>query len=194
ATSLTATFLPVVLAQALLSVVAALCSYLLLYRLTGRRVFACLIASCISINLYILAWERSVRYETLSYTWLVLVFLCFERFMRRPRLVLGLLLGVLVFCALMIRPSNLFLPFVLFGLALLRLRGGGELGGLWARLGTWRELGRRGGQTLLPLLAAGAVTAVLLLGYMTLNGQVNRFFGLSYAHNVTLLGKVLEYE
>src|SRR5262249_2169617 len=77
---------------------------------------------------------------------------------------------------------------------LLRLLCRGELRGLWARLGTWRELGRRGGQTLLPLLAAGAVTAVLLLGYMTLNGQVNRFFGLSYAHNVTLLGKVLEYE
>src|SRR5262245_28686811 len=104
-----ATFPPVVLAQALLSVLGVLGVYLLVFRITSRRLFACIIACYLSINLYLLAWERSVLSELLSATWLVLVFVSFERVVRRPGLGRGLLLGVLLFGAVMIRPDNLFL-------------------------------------------------------------------------------------
>src|SRR5262249_36786139 len=209
----TATFQPVVLSQALVAIIASLAVYALVFRLTGRRLFACVLASYLSINLYMLAWERSALTETLSYTWLIVVFLCFERFVRRPGLGGGLLLGALIFWAVMIRPSNLFLPVLLFGLLLLRL--------LWTGLGLRRGASRpahvreydvgpreeqerrevqwgeeqrgRRRQQWLPLLAGSSLTGALLLGYMALNGTLNGFFGLSYAHNVTLLGKVIEY-
>src|SRR5262249_61835321 len=77
-----ALFLPVVLAQALLGVVALLGVYLLVFRLTARRLFACLVASYLSINLYVLAWVRGVLSETLSATGVVLVFLGFGRSVR----------------------------------------------------------------------------------------------------------------
>src|SRR5262249_6479217 len=157
---------PVVLAQALLSLVASLGCYLLVYRLTSRRLIACLVASYLSVNLYLLAWERSVLSELLSATWLVLVFVGFERFVRQPRLWRGLLLGVLLCGAVMIRPANLFLPLVLLGLVLLRL--------LWVR-----ELRRQWRGQWLPLVAAGVTLAALLLGYMTVNAARNDFFGLS---------------
>src|SRR5262245_49590738 len=90
-TSCANAFLPVVAAQALLSVLGVLAVYLLVYRLTSRRLFACIIACYLSVNLYLLAWERSVLSELLSTTWLVLVFLSFERFVRRQGLWRGLL-------------------------------------------------------------------------------------------------------
>jgi hypothetical protein len=77
----------------------------------------------------------------------------------------------------MVHPSNIFLPFLLLGLVLLRLLWTRQLHGQW-----------------LSVAAAGAIPATLLIAYVALNDAHNGIEDLSYAPNVTLLGKVLEYD
>src|SRR5262249_22779245 len=136
-------------------------------------------------------------------------------FVRRPeRLGGGLLLGGLVGGAVVMRAAQLFVAVLLLGVGLLRVVGGSVRGqGVQGRGGEQGEQGGEGGRgggggagggggggggqgagrQWLALALAGVSGGTLLLGYMALNAQRNDYFGLSYAGNVALLGKVLEY-
>ena len=168
---------PVVAAQAALALLVTLGMYVLIYRITRRRVTACVVAALLAFNLFVLSWERAILSEFLSYASLVAVFLCFERFVRGPRPRTAVVLGLVFFAAIMVRPFNIYLPPLLLGLCALRL--------LWTR--RWRQQWR-------PLLLTGAVVASMLLGYMSVNAVANDFFGLTWEQNVTLLGKLMEYK
>lgn len=82
----------VVGAQAFLAILAVFECYLLAFRLTHRQWLACLAASAIGINLYIVSWERTIMTEALSWWSLITLFLCYERFIHHPRLRWGGLL------------------------------------------------------------------------------------------------------
>ncbi|HEX6122878.1 MAG TPA: glycosyltransferase family 2 protein, partial [Ktedonobacterales bacterium] len=162
--------------QALLLLAATLTCYGLVYHLTRRRAAACVAAVLICANLYIVSWERTILTELLSFWSIVTVFYCFERFVRRPGLAWGIPLTIMLIVSPLIRPFNVYLPVLLLGLLLLRA--------IWLRRlrASWK-----------PVALAGALVAVCLLGYMQLNAVQNGFFGLSWDHNVTTMGKVMEY-
>lgn len=166
----------VVFAQALISLLAVLECYVLAFRLSHRQYVACLVASAIGINLYILSWERNIASEALSWWALITLFLCYERFMRCPRLAWGIIVGVVSLAAIMIRPFNIFIPFLLLVMALLRAWRSGEYRFYWKGAGI-----------------SAVLLGVCLLSYMGLNASVNGFFGLTDDPNATLLGKVMEY-
>ena len=168
---------PVLLAQAALAMLVTLGLYVLIYRLTRRRVIAGVVAALLALNLYVVSWERAVLSEFLSYASIVAVFLCYERFVRVPRTRTAVGLGLALFAAIMVRPFNIYLPLLLLGLFALRL--------LWLK--RWRAQWR-------PLVVAGAVVFSTLLGYLLINTATNDFFGLTWEQNVTLLGKVMEYK
>jgi uncharacterized protein (TIGR03382 family) len=130
----------------------------------------------VATNLYILDWERVMMTELLSFWALVTLFLCFERFVRQPKLELAVVLAVVAFVAVMIRPFNLYLPVLLLGAAL-----------AWS---FWVTEGRRYWK---PVLLSAALFSLGIGGYMVANARVNGVFGLSWITNIDLFGKVLEY-
>ncbi len=165
-----------VVGQAVISVLAVLECYLLAFFLTRRRWVACFVASAIALNVYILGWERTIMAEGLSWWSLITLFLCYERFMRSPGIGWGSAVAVVGFAAIMIHPFNLFFPFLLLVLALLRAWWRREFRLYWK--GT---------------SVAAALLCVCLLGYMGLNASFNGLFGVSYDPYVTLFGKIMEY-
>jgi glycosyltransferase involved in cell wall biosynthesis/putative flippase GtrA len=166
----------VVAAQAVISLLAVLECYVLAFRLSHRRWVACLVASAIGVNLYLLSWERTILSEALSWWSLITLFLCYERFIRRPGLRWGVIVAVVGFAAIMIRPFNIFIPFLLLLMALLRAWRLREFRVYWKSIGV-----------------SAALLGVCVLSYMGLNASFNGLFGLSYDPNATLLGKVMEY-
>ena len=165
-----------VVAQASVALLVTLGIYVLIYRLTHRRMTACVVAALLALNLYVLAWERNILSEFLSYASLVGVFLCYERFVCGPRTRMAVMLGLSLFVAIMVRPFNIYLPLLLLGLFAMRL--------VWTK--RWRAEWR-------PLVISAAVVFSTLLGYMLINTISNDFVGLTWEQNVTLLGKVMEY-
>lgn len=166
----------VIAGQVVISILAVLECYLLTFFLTHRRWVACFAASAIGLNLYILGWEKTIMSESLSWWSLITLFLCYERFIRRPKVGWGIVVGVVGFATIMIHPFNLFFPFLLLLMALLRAWWSHEF-----------RLYRKGTGI------AAAVLCVCLLGYMGLNATFNGLFGVAASPNVTLLGKVMEY-
>jgi glycosyltransferase involved in cell wall biosynthesis len=166
----------VVVVQALVAVLAVLECYVLAFRLAHRRWLACAITSAIGLNLYILGWERTILTEALSWWSLITLFLCYERFIRRPGLAWGASVAFFSFVAIMIRPFNLFIPSLLLFMALLKVLRSHELRLYWKGMG-----------------AAVALLCVCLVSYMGLNASLNGFFGVSDIINADYLGKVMEY-
>jgi hypothetical protein len=166
----------VVFVQTLLTVVASFEIYLLVYRLTRKTFLACLVASAVSLNLYILDWEFSVRSETLAYVTLITLFLLAERLLHRVRIWTLLAFVLVAFFTIMVRPFYFALPALL--LVALAARS------LWLHEGRTR------------LIAWGCALALLyggLVGYMTLNWSLNGYFGISYIGTGNLFGKIIEY-
>jgi Dolichyl-phosphate-mannose-protein mannosyltransferase len=166
----------VFVAQMALMIVATYEIYLLVARLTKRRYLASVAALLVGCNYFVLQWEFALRPEALSFWTLITLFLVAERLLHGLRPVTLTIFGVLLFFAIMVRPFDILLPAVL--LAALALRG------VW--MGEWRTHVLRLGLVLLVVYGA-------ILGYIQLNGLVTGYAGLSYASNVNLLGKVMEY-
>lgn len=165
-----------VVGQVGISILAVLECYLLTFRLTRRRWVACFVASAIALNLYMIGWEKTIMSEALSWWSLITLFLCYERFMRRPGVAWGSAVAVAGFVAVMIRPFNLFFPFLLLALTLLRAWWSHEF-----------RLYRKGTGLAVALLG------VSLLTYSVLNANYNGYFGVSATPNITLFGKIMEY-
>lgn len=166
----------VVMIQAAFAVATIFECYVLVARISQRRWVACIAASLIALNLYILSWERAIYTELLSYWSIVTVLLVFERFARRPRLSTAALLALISFVSVMIRPFNVFLlPLLMVVLAL--------------RFAWLRELKRHWR----PLVLSSTLFFGGVLGYMSANASANGFFSLSWGSNVNLVGKVMEY-
>lgn len=169
-------FTMVVLIQAAFAVATIFECYVLVARISQQRWVACIAASLIALNLYILSWERAIYTELLSYWSIVTVLLVFERFARRPRLSTAVLLALMSFVSVMIRPFNLFLlPLLMVVLAL--------------RFAWIRELRRHWK----PLALSTTLFFAGVLGYMSANAYAYGFFSVSWDSNVTLVGKVMEY-
>lgn len=166
----------VVVAQMALTVTATYEIYALAVRLTKRPYVASAAALLVGGNLYVLDWEFSIRNETLSFWTLVTLFLVAERLLHGLRPATLAWFGTLLFFAVMVRPFDLLLPAVMAGALALR--------GVW--IGEWRAHMLRLGLVLLGVYGA-------ILGYTQLNRAVTGYAGLSYASNVNLFGKVLEY-
>lgn len=166
----------IVYAQAVVAVITLLEVYILVFRITHRQVAACVVAMLLAVNLYFGGFERLAMTEFLSYWALVTTLLLFERFAHRPTVPMGISFGLVSFLAIMIRPVNLYISILLLGFLLLRHLYIRELGKHWK-----------------SLLASALVVASCVLGYMSLNQQVNKEFGLTWVININLFGKVLEY-
>jgi hypothetical protein len=167
----------VVVVQTFLTVVASFEIYLLVYWLTRKTFLACLVASIISLNLYILDWEFSVRSETLAYVMLITLFLIVERLLQRAHIWTLLAFVVVAFFTIMVRPFYVALPALL--LVALAARS------LWLHEGRAR------------LIAWSCALALLyggLVGYMALNWSLNGYFGISYIGTGNLFGKIIEYQ
>ncbi len=166
----------VVAFQIALFTVAAFEVYLLSYRLTKRPWIACVIASVVALNVYMLDWAYSIRDEAFSYWLTVTLFLVVERLSRRVSPVACAAFVALSALAIMARPAFLFLP-AMVGLALLAR----AVGMRWAR----RELAALG--------LALALVYCLVGAYVEFNGAVNGYFGISYVSDANLFGKVVRY-
>jgi hypothetical protein len=166
----------VVAVQAVIALVTLIETYVLVVRVTQHRWIACIVASLIGTNLYILDWERAILSELLSFWALVTIFLCYERLVRNPATGTAIVFAAFSFAAIMIRPFNLYLPFLLLALLLAR--------------SAWLHEGRRYWK---PVLASAMLVGLGLGGYMLADKQVNGTFGLSWVTNLNLFGKVLEY-
>lgn len=169
-------FSAVVFVQAVVAVLSVFECYVLTFRLSHRRWIACIIASAIGVNIYIMSWERTILSEALSWWSLITLFLCYERFLRKPTIGWGIVVGIVGFVAIMVRPFNVFIPFLLLLMVLLK--------SFWARdfRAYWRGV-----------TVSAALIGVLLVSYIGVNAGINGFFGLTYEQNITLLGKVIEY-
>lgn len=166
----------VVVAQVGICLLAVFECYLLAFRLSHRRWIACLIASAVGSNLFIVSWERTILTEALSWWSLITLFLCYERFIRRPSMAWGVVVALAGLVASIIRPFNLFIPVLVLLLALLRAWRSHEVQRHWKRVGV-----------------AVALLCVGLASYAGLNAGLNGFFGLTDEANVEALAKVLEY-
>lgn len=163
-------------AQIALMIVTCYEIYVLAYRITPRPLFACLAAALVSLNVYILDWEYSIRNEALTMWILVTLALVARTLLKRARFGALVWFTALSLFLVLVRPFYIFLPALLVGALLLRA--------LWqARLR--RSLYQYG--------AALVVVYGLIVGYMALNQVYNGFFGLSYVSGVNLFGKVLEF-
>jgi hypothetical protein len=171
-----AIFMPIVLAQALVVILTTFETYVLVYRLAHRRLTAALVASVLALDLYVISWELTILTELLSYWAVVTVFLVFERFVRRPQYRQAVLMGVMAFIAVLVKPFNVYLSVLLLGLLL-----------VWA---LWRQELQRYWK---PVVLAGGIVAVSMLGYSALDAHMNGFFGVSFDSNITTTGKVMEY-
>lgn len=149
-------FLPVVVAQVILWIVATIECYILLFRLTHVGWLASIATTLGATNLYLLQWERLIMSEALSYWCLVSLFLCFDFFMRRPHVWSALLFALFSFMAIMIRPFNVYIPLLLLVLAFLQklldtagatLAHSGAVGAarLWG--GVWLYAGERASES-----------------------------------------------
>lgn len=162
--------------QTCLTLAASVELYILTYRLTKLRWVSGLVAAIISCNLYIIAWERVVRVEAITYFSTLTLFLFIEWYLRtESRLALGWLVAAL-FAAIMVRPNYLFFPVIIFALLVLRQLRRGTLRATWKR----------------TAVALG-VTYALVLGYMVGNAVTNAYFGLTDITSMNQFGKVLEY-
>jgi hypothetical protein len=166
----------VVLAQAVLIVCAAVEVYVLLWRVRGQRLLACLIACVLGINPFVSNWERLMLTEALTYWIIVTLFLVFERLLRQVRAAPLVAFVSLSVAAILTRPQYIYLPAMLLIVLALRRRSAGR------RAYTWR-----------PLTLALAVTYGLVLAYMAGNAALYGYFGLSDIANINLFGKVIEY-
>jgi hypothetical protein len=166
----------VFVAQIALVIAATYEIYLLVARLTKQRYLASVTALLVGCNLFVLQWEFAIRVEALAFWTLVTLFLVAERLLHGLRPWALVLFGVLLFFAIMVRPFDILIPALMISALALR--------GIW--IGEWRAHVLRLG--LVFVLVYGAI-----LGYTQLNGLVTGYAGLSYASNVNLLGKVMEY-
>ena len=166
----------VTVVQAVIAVCTIVECYVLAYWLTQRRWIATVVAGLLGTNLYILAWERVMMTELLSIWAIVTLFLCFDRFVQRPRTSIAVVFALVAFIAVMIRPFNLFLPVLLLALV---------LGWSW-----WIHEGQRYGK---PVLLSAVLLTLTVGGYMVADARVNGVFGLSWVTNIDTFGKVLEY-
>jgi hypothetical protein len=172
-------FIPFVFAQAAVYGITVLEIYVLAFWVTRKRWMAAVAAILTTCNLYMYSWEREIGTELLSFWALVTVMLIFVRYMRRPTLWWGGVLGLALFASVMIRPFNEFLPVLLAALALGRA--------LWAQ-------GRQG-LRIYWKSALGMLLVVygLLFAYIQLNGRINGVSDISFATNQNLFVKVYEY-
>jgi 4-amino-4-deoxy-L-arabinose transferase-like glycosyltransferase len=169
-------FNALVVVQSVLAVISVFECYTLAYLLTRQQWAACIAATAVALDIYIVSWERTVLTESLSYVIVLTMLLIFDRLVRRPKATWAILLGLCCFWSIMVRPANVFLPPILF-VSLL----------LWA---LWR---RQLLTYVKPIALSAAVLGASLVGYMAANAAINGFFGLSDASNRTLLGKVIEF-
>jgi Dolichyl-phosphate-mannose-protein mannosyltransferase len=164
-----------VVAQAGLMVLAALEVYVLAYRLTCRRWAACVIATVIGTNLFLLDWERLYLSETLSYWLIVTIFVLFERYLRSERTSTLIWLALVCAAAILTRPIFIYIPAALW--LVLAFRS--------ARVGTLRQRWK-------PLAFACAVSYGFVVADMAANAATFGYFGLSDISNLNLFAKVLE--
>jgi hypothetical protein len=169
-------FTAVFVAQIVVTIAAIYEIYLLVARLTKQRYLASVTALLVGCNFFVLQWEFSIRVEALAFWTLVTLVLVAERLLHGLRPWTLVLFGVLLFFAIMVRPFDILIPALLVGAL--------ALWGIW--MGEWRTHVLRLGLVLVGVYGA-------ILGYSQLNGLVTGYAGLSYASNVNLLGKVMEY-
>lgn len=166
----------VVLVQAALTVTATVGVYVLAIRLGGARWAAALAAALVGANPYTVNFERNILTETLSFWLMIVLFLCFERYLRFERRRTLVAIVVLCVAAILTRPIFIFLP-VLFAVL---------LGWQRVRTGRLRAHWRAG------LLALGVIYALVGV-YAGLNGAATSYVGLSDIGDFNLCGKLLEY-
>ena len=150
--------------------------YVLVWRLCERRWMAALVASAVGLNLFMLQWERFILTECLTFWEAVTLFVLFERYLRTQRW--GYFVGITVLCILSIftRPSNVFLPLILFTV-----------------LGMWQLVHRVSWQRWAACVLALTFMYSLVGLYAHGNGTQTGYYGLSIIGDVNLFGKVLEY-
>src|SRR5258708_11850238 len=98
----------IVYAQVAVAIITLVEVYTLVFRLSHRRATSCIVSVLLALNLYLGSWERLVMTEFLSYWSLVTVVLIFERFVRRPTILLGVMFGIASFVSFMRRSFNIY--------------------------------------------------------------------------------------
>ncbi len=167
----------VVIAQMVVAVITTYEVYALAYLLTKNRLLATIGTVLVALNIYILSWERVIYSELLAYWSLVTLLLIFLIFIRYPRLVTAALFGICCFVAIMVRPEMVLLPAVLAVMIV-----------FWGWRNSFLAVALR--QVALSLVIVYGLT----LGYMALNDYVNHQFELSNDSNITLFGKIEEFQ
>lgn len=169
----------VTLVQAALTVAAAFELYALIYVFSRSKLAACIAAALVGVNIYIANWERLVRVESPAFFIAVTLLLLVAWYLRTERRAALVSLSVVSVIAIMVRPSFLIFPAIIFAfLALYRWRRDG----LRALRGRWKEW-----------TAATALIYLVLVAYSAGNAAATGFFGLTDVTNMNSFGKVLEY-
>lgn len=160
----------VVYAQAALMVLTALELYLLTFGLTSSRVAAALVTFLFASNVRLLDWERLIMTEAVTIFLVTTMLLAFWMWMRDRKVGWAFVLVAASVCAVLTRPSLLYLPICLAALVLIGDRR------------RW-----------LPVLLLGVAIYLPVMGYAIVNDRQHPHAGLSAVGSINLLGKVLEY-
>ncbi len=166
----------ITIAQIILTLLTIGEIYILTYRLTGLKWFACTIATLCGTNLFFLNWERAILTECLSWWVIVTVFYMLERFIHTDRWLYLVLLTASSAFAILVRPFFIFVPLVIALVLLYRA----------LRLKHLRKQA-------LPVVLSLLVVYGIVVGDMANNKANKGYFGLTIITNINLFGKVLEY-
>jgi 4-amino-4-deoxy-L-arabinose transferase-like glycosyltransferase len=166
----------VIIAQVVLIIHALFMVYLLIFRLSRNRWMAMGVTVLLSLNSYLLNWEREILSEPLTIWLMVMIFLLIERYVRVQRAgYLIALTALMTYCVFM-RPFYVYVPALVFAAILL-----------------YALRNKRAQQEWKRILAAVLISYGLVGSFALGNGIEYGYYGVSEISSVNLFAKVMEY-
>lgn len=164
--------LQIILLQSVIAVFSVPLLYLLLLRLKINRKISVLYCFFVSLDILVFCWDRLLLTESLTVSLLIASTLWAVSMIGKANWRNSFVLLLLLLVSFLLRPVFILLPVALI-LPLI--------------------LSGRKKKTVVPLLTVLALFALFIKLYVSLNGSLNRYNGISHISDINLLGKILQF-